>query len=109
METNIEFIDFNREEIPASKIVDIDGKMYEIEIQYNELGDYYSLILYDENGLLLMTSKLVYMYDALSATVEGLPSKKIVPLNFTDYISGKYQDIQVNRENFGEKVSLCLI
>jgi hypothetical protein len=109
MNIDLEYIEFTRDEIPVSKKVEIDGTIYVLEIQYNEMGDFYTSILYDEDENILVSSKLVYLGNAFDAVKEGMPSKKLVPMNITDLTADFPGDLKVNRENFGEKIKLYLV
>lgn len=109
MKIDLEYIEFTRDEIPVSKKIEMDGRIYLLEIQYNEMGDFYTSILSDENENILVSSKLVCFGNAFDAVKEGMPSKKLVPMNITDLSAEFPRTLSVNRENFGETIKLYLV
>lgn len=109
MEINLEYLEYTKEEIPVSKRVSIDGRLYVLEIQYNEVGDFYTAHIYDNKDELLLTSKLVYMQNIININNTKLPSKKIVPLDLDDLSAEYPQNLRVNSATFGDKVRLYII
>ena len=109
METTIEYLEFTKDEIPVSKKVDIDGTIYAVEIQYNEAGDFYTSVLYDEDDNVIVSSKLVYMGNAFGTGVKGAPNKKLIPLKISDLASDQPEDLRVNAETFGDSIKLYLV
>lgn len=109
METTFEYIEFKKEEIPVRKKVNIDGILYSLEIQYNEIGDFYTAILFDKNEAPLIASKLVYIGNVFHANTPGVPSKKLMPLNIQDLAASYPEDLRVNSNTFTEKIGLYLV
>lgn len=109
MQVTLEHIEFKKDEIPVSKKVDINGRLYTLEIQYNEVGDFYVAILYDDNEKPLMSSKLVYFGNAFHARGAGMPAKKLIPLFMKDISSEQPENIRVCSDTFEDKIRLYLI
>jgi hypothetical protein len=105
----IEHIEFKRNEIPVSKKVEIDGVLYTIEVQFNEVGNFFTMILYDDDEKVLLSSKLVYKGDALHVNNDELPGRKLVPLNIQQLSTGNPDNTVLNFDTFDEKVKLYLI
>lgn len=76
----MEYIEIEKELIPYSFEIDIDDKEYEIEVNYNERFDFFTVDLYKEGVPLVVGEKLVFnrpLFDGL-ANVD-LPQTKIIP------------------------------
>jgi hypothetical protein len=58
---------YTADEIPTSKTFELEGKQYKYFIQYNDRHDYYTMTVRDSNDVILYTTKLVYLNDALHA------------------------------------------
>jgi hypothetical protein len=109
MQITLEHIEFTKDEIPVSKKVDINHRLYTLEIQYNEVGDFYVAILYDDTDEPLISSKLVYFGNTFHAHGPGLPLKKLIPLYMKDISSGQPENLRVCSETFEDKIRLYLI
>jgi hypothetical protein len=97
---------FDGDEVPVSKRVEINGEPYILEIQYNEVGKFFPVILYDLDMNILLISKLSYAnYTFFDITENVGFRKKLIPLN----IANLYQDSRVTLENFGKTVFLFVI
>ena len=109
MEMELTCIEFDQNEIPVSKKVDIDGSLFTFELQYNEMADFYTILVYDNENNPLITSKLTYMGNVFHANTPGIPDRKLIPLSITDLASAYPPEIKVNKETFGDTVKLYLI
>lgn len=109
MDIKLEHIEFKKDEIPVSKKVDIDGKLYTIELQYNEVANFYTTIVYDENEKVLISTKLVNMGNIFAFKHNEVPERMFMPLNINDLTSDVPESIRVDYENFEEKIKLYLI
>jgi Domain of unknown function (DUF6983) len=110
MNLNIEHIEFKKQEIPVSKMIDIDGRLYSIEIQYNEVHDFYVAILYDDNEKPMISSKLVYLGNAFHACCEHMPEKKLIPLNINDLSSEQPgKNLRLSAEMFEDRIKIYIL
>ncbi len=109
MNLELTCIDFDKNEVPVSKKVDIDGRLYTLELRYNGVGDFYSIMVYDDANTPLITSKLMYMGNVFHANTPGIPNRKLIPLSLADLTADYPADIKVNQETFGDTVKLYLI
>ncbi len=107
---DITYIEFKKQEIPVSKMIDIDGRLYSLEIQYNEVHDFYVAILYDDNEKPIISSKLVYRCNAFHACCENMPEKKLIPLTVND-LSGVQSEteLRLSAETFEDSIKIYLI
>jgi hypothetical protein len=105
----LDYLTFTADEIPCKKVFDIDGEIYGIEIFYNDVFDFYTMYIYDNDNNLLFSTKLNYLTDALNAVCDGLNiNRRIVPLNEAD-VSKDYPEIEhVGSDNF-DAMKVCLI
>ncbi len=109
MELELTCIEFDKNEIPVSKKVDIDGRLYTLELRHNELSDFYSILVYDDDNVPLISSKLIYMGNVFHTNSPNLPKRNLIPLSIADLTSDYPSDIKVNKDTFGDSVKLYLI
>lgn len=108
--SELEYIPLERNEIPSRKQINLDGFELELEFDYNEIGDFYTLLVRSiETGKTIFTTKLVYGVVANHFAVEGFPyTVQIIPASADDIISSEFRDIQFNKENF-DKIKLYVV
>src|SRR4030042_123300 len=94
-------IPITHDEIPIRKIFDISGKNYIFEFNYNERFDFYTILIMDDDGNPLFSTKLCYDTNALHAVREGLDINfELRPLNEID-IAKEYPEInRIGKDNF---------
>jgi hypothetical protein len=100
----LEYIPLELNEIPTRKQITLDGTELELEFEYNEVGDFYTLLVRSiETGSTIYTTKLVYGVEANHFAVEGFPYNiKIIPASIDDLISTEIQEIPFNQANFSK-------
>lgn len=105
----IEYLPFTQDELPCRKYFEIDDAIYGIEISYNDVGDFYTMYIYDADDNLLFTTKLSYLTNAIDAVCGNLTiSSEIVPLNELD-AAEEYPGIErIGIDNF-DSVKVCLL
>ena len=110
MSSSFDYLPVTHDEIPVEKVFVLDGKSYALEFNYNDVGDFYTLLVSDEStGTLLFTTRLSYFYEAIDAVVTGLSmTRNIFPARPVDLDADYPSDTQVNADTF-EEVRLCLI
>ena len=109
MSTEYEYIPITHDELPCEKIFTLDGTDYALEFRFNDVADFYTLSVSDEDGDLLFTTKLTYLTEAIDAVIEGIDmTRNIVPAQFADIDADEPTDTQVTKNTFDE-VYLCLI
>jgi len=105
-----DYLPFTFDELPVKKQFELAGLFYSIQIQYNEIGEFFTFYIYDDEDNILLANKLVYGHDVLSAAVvDGLPDVKIVPFSLTDAVSDVKTPIDITPDNFGSEVKLYLV
>ena len=78
----MEYIEIEKDLIPYSFEIDLDDDEYEIEVNYNERFDFFTVDLYKEGEPLVVGEKLMLnrqLFDGL-ANVQ-LPKTKIIPMD----------------------------
>lgn len=105
----LEYIPLELDEIPTRKQITLDGFELELEFEYNQIGDFYTLLVRSiETGETIYTTKLVYGVEANHFAVEGFPYNiKIIPASVDDLISDEIKEIPFNQANFS-KIKLYL-
>lgn len=66
------YLPFTKDELPARKIYTISGKDYGIYIDYNSVGDFYTVEISDTDGNILLTNKLTSLSVINDAIIAGL-------------------------------------
>ncbi len=84
---------------PFSKIFLIDGKEYDVEIDYNSYNDFYTVKVSDTSGNVLLTNKLTYFSEINDSIIKGLDIvKKLLPLDYNQPDT----EYTVNKENYSK-------
>lgn len=90
-------------EIPIGKVFDINNIEYTYQIEYNELYDFYTMTIKNQDDEIIYTTKLVYGNDALHAiSTASAIGKKIIPYTLKEKI------LNYNQDSF-DKVSLYVV
>ena len=110
MSTSFEYLPVTHDEIPVEKVFILDGKSYALEFNYNDVGDFYTLMVSDEStGTLLFATRFSYLSEAIDAVVTGLSmTRNIIPSLPVDIDADSPSDTQVTIDTFDE-VRLCLM
>jgi hypothetical protein len=104
----MEYIEINKSELPERFAIDLANETFVLEFYYNELGDFFTVNLYEPNGLegetpLVMGEKLVLNQPLWGDfTSLNFPSPTIVPMD----LAGK--ETRITWENMNETVFLYL-
>ena len=94
---------FTAAEAPITKIMNIDGQQYTWGLAYNELFDFYTFTVTDQDGVILYTTKVVLRDDMLHATESLGIDKVLLPHDFTG------EHTRVGQDNFGEIIKIYLL
>ena len=110
MQLELEYIEFKKKEIPVCKMIDVDGRLYFLEVQYNSVHDFYVAILYDDNEKPMIASKLVYAGNAFHACCKHMPAKQLIPLNIND-VQGDQpgRGIRLSAKLFEDKIQIYFL
>lgn len=103
----LEFLPVEHDELPVRKVYTIDGAIYTVEIMYNDVHDFYTFaIIEDEEAIFV--GKLVYCENVFDAYVEGIPDSKLIPL-IVDDVQQEYLSVEkITSDNFDD-VRICII
>ena len=98
------YIPFDKEEIPQRFQIDLAEESFLMEIHYNEVGNFFTVDLYDANENPLVRGEKLILGIPLWADIANpnLPGPTLVPLD----LSGKEE--QITFENFGVSVFLYI-
>jgi hypothetical protein len=81
----IEYLPVTHGELPVQKIFEIGGNDYIINFDYNDMHDFYTMTIVDEDENPVYAAKLSYLTNAIQNAVPGLELKeRIVPLIMSD-------------------------
>lgn len=95
------FIPLQSSEVPVSFTVTIDDRDYDWTIRLNEDNDFYSVLIKDEDGTLLYTSKIILDNDILHAGIALQLTSEVVP---RDLVAG--DQLRVGDGDLGNPVKL---
>lgn len=98
-------IAIDKDKVPYQFQIQLGGKRYGMEIQYNPVGQFFTCTLYDANGAILIYGEpLIYGNPMFSFLNRGItfPAIDLVPLDESD------TEIAVTWDNLGETVLLTL-
>ncbi|MDO6395289.1 hypothetical protein Q4554_14505 [Leptospira santarosai] len=108
--TTFRYLPFNSKTFPVRYEYEIDGKNYEFEFNYNDIGDFITVLARDSANKILFSTKLVYGIALNHFVVDGFPNHiKLIPLCLDDLYREGYSDIPVNRETLGSTVQICIL
>ena len=102
---DVEYIDIDNAKVPYSFSIKLVDKTFTFTVKYNDIGEFYTIDLYDLNGEVLVFGEVVRYGRALFNVVEDerFPIPVIIPVCITDDgIS------EVTKDNFGKAVKLYL-
>ncbi|WP_035350976.1 phage baseplate plug family protein [Fictibacillus gelatini] len=101
---NKDYIEIDKEELPVRFEIDFAEETFVMEVFYNEIGDFFSVNLFDLNEEpIVLGEKLILNRELWSdITDQRLPAPSLIPLDE----SGK--EDRITFENFGETVFLFI-
>jgi hypothetical protein len=101
---DVNYLPFNYDELPVSKIFAIDNTEYRYAIQYNSEFGFFTLTMIDENGDNIYSTKLLYGANAFHAIPETLGiTSKLIPYDLTGL------NKIITPDNFGVAVRLYIV
>lgn len=97
-------IELNKSLVPYTIQIPLGSNIYNLYFQYNKIGDFYTVALYDNDGNLLCgDTKITYGIELWTQEYrETFPPISIVPLDESSNI------FVANKETIGEKVFLTI-
>jgi hypothetical protein len=105
----LNYIEIKHEELPVRRSYQIDGGNYNFHFDHNAVGDFYTLMILDDNEEVIYSSKLTYLENSIQEVVAGLDLKrKIIPLNLSDAMQEAATINRMGISNF-DNMRLCII
>ena len=99
-----EYIDIEKTEIPYTFEVDLNGEVYELEVNYNQSFDYFTVDLFKDGAALVVGEKLVLNRPLFRNFVSiGLPETQLIPLDRAGNAK------RITWDNFNETVFLYVV
>ena len=96
-----EYIDIDKNEIPYTFEIDLAGTVYQLEINYNQSFDYFTVDLFKDNIALVVGEKLILNQPLFRNFVSiDLPKRTIIPLDRANNAK------RITWDNFNETVFL---
>lgn len=107
---DISFLPVAHDELPIRKTIEIDGVQYDVDFDYNQRGDFYTMALRDvTTGDVLYSGKLTYLSSFLNSPVDGVAiTSKIIPLCIEDVLREIPAIERISKNNF-DTMKVCLI
>ncbi|RHX94509.1 hypothetical protein DLM76_10555 [Leptospira yasudae] len=104
-----QYLPIKSDTFPISNTYEIGSKEYDFEFAYNENGDFFTVLVRNQDGKELFSSKLVYGVPLNHVVVDDFPlSILLKPLDLDDLYRDEYTDIPVNAKTFGSRVQIYL-
>ncbi|TGM00539.1 hypothetical protein EHQ76_11925 [Leptospira barantonii] len=92
---------------PIRNTYEIGSKDYEFEFAYNEVGNFITVLVRDQDGVDLFSSRLVYGVPFNHVVVDEFPiSILLKPLDLEDLYREEFKDIPVNLDTLGSSVQI---
>lgn len=99
-----EYIEIDKNEIPYAFEVELAGEIFEIEVNYNETFDFFTIDLFKEGDPLVTGEKLILNRPLFRNRVHiDLPKAAIIPMDRSQ------QETRITYENLNETVFLFII
>lgn len=99
-----EYIEIEKLLIPYRFEIELGAELFEMEIHYNQIGDYFTVDLYKDGEALVCGEKIVYGEPLFSEIYDHrFPAPTIIPIDE----SGK--EIRVGWDNLNETVFLVVM
>lgn len=75
-----EYIEIEKENIPYRFEIELGAEVFEFEIRYNDIGDYFTIDLYKDGEVLVYGEKIVYGVPLFSDYYnKSFPAPTIIP------------------------------
>jgi len=107
---DITYLPVTHDEMPVRKTFEIDGVQYDVDFNYNQRGDFYTMMLRNATtGEVLYSGKLTYLSNFLNGPVDGVAiASKIIPLCIEDVLREISAIERISKDNF-DTMKVCLI
>ncbi|UPW82320.1 hypothetical protein [Lysinibacillus sp. Ag94] len=97
----IEYIDIDKNEIPYSFEVELAEEIYELEVNYNQSHDFFTIDLFKDGSVLVIGEKLILNRPLFRNRIDiDLPKVQIIPKDRADSAN------RITYENLNETVFL---
>lgn len=101
---NKEFINIEKELIPYSFEIELGVELFQIGVEYNSVGDFFSVDLSKDEEVLVSNEKVVYGEPLFSEIYDArYPAPLIVPIDESG------NEIRVSWDNLNETVFLVVM
>lgn len=98
------YLDIEKEKIPYVFEVSLQGNTYEMEINYINEGDYFTVDLIKDNRVLIEGEKILYRKPLFTSILyKDIPNLSIIPYDLRE------EEKRITYENFYESIFLYLI
>lgn len=98
------YININKDLIPYTFDITLEGETYTFRINYNNVGDFFTVDLMREGEVIVLGEKLVYAKPLfLTAGHRDIPRVDILPFDLSGGVS------RITFENLNESVFLYLV
>lgn len=99
-----EYIDIDKNEIPYAFEIELAGEIFEIEVNYNEAFNFFTVDLFKEGLPLVTGEKLILNRHLFRNYVNiDLPNVKIIPMDRAQ------QETRITYDNLNETVFLFIV
>lgn len=96
-----EYIAIDKNEIPYSFEIELAGEIFELEVNYNQTHDFFTVDLFKGDGVLVIGEKLILNRPLFRNCVDiGLPKIQIIPKDRANSAT------RITYENLNETVFL---
>lgn len=97
-------IEIEKEKIPYSFEIVLGNDLFELEIQYNQRADLFTVTLYKDNEVVVYSEPIIYGVSLFQSVFqpEQYPALNIIPLDE----SGNMETI--TWDNFNDTIFLCI-
>lgn len=96
-----EYIEIDKDEIPYSFEIELAGEVFEIEVNYNQTYDFFTVDLFKDGGVLVIGEKLIINRPLFENRVNiDLPKIQIIPKDRANSAT------RITYENMNETVFL---
>lgn len=101
------YLPVDQNSFPIRNTYEIGSKEYEFEFAYNEVGDFITVLVRDQDGIDLFSSRLVYGVPFNHVVVDEFPISILLrPLDLEDLYRDEFKDIPVNLDTLGSTVQI---
>lgn len=101
---SLNYIDIDKDLIPYSFDITLEGETYTFEVNYNDLKDFFTINLLKNDEVIVLGEKLVYGKPLfLTSSHKDIPKIDIIPFDLSQ------QTERITFENFNKQVFLYLV